>query len=94
MQSILGAAVQSLLGPLSISPMSLPPGVVGITLRVSRCRWSCVLNPQPASPPRLDWAGLLRRTFEFDVDPAALKLIHLGGVKLIHPKLNNQTTAS
>ena len=27
-------------------------------------------------------------------DPAALKLIHLGGVKLIHPKLNNQTTAS
>ena len=27
-------------------------------------------------------------------DPAALKLIHLGGVKLIHPKLDHQTTAS
>ena len=27
-------------------------------------------------------------------DPAALKLIHLGGVKLIHPKWDHQTTAS
>ncbi len=33
-------------------------------------------------------------SFDKGADPAALKLIHLGGVKLIHPKLNNQTTAS
>ena len=35
--------------------------------RASTLGLPLALVPPPTSPPRLDWAGLLRRTFELDV---------------------------
>ena len=61
-----------------------------------RANASCESSPAdfPASASASSSCHEAGDAFKQPADPAALKLIHLGGVKLIHPKLNNQTTAS
>ncbi len=73
---------------LAFTQSKVPGGVQGIDCAEYPCIIFGRIRGAEDQMEKLEEAGALA------ADPAALKLIHLGGVKLIHPKLNNQTTAS